>query len=62
MYNNKAACACSKCDDQDDEIIDTLAFVNFLLINFSNPDLSKFSPSKFMPYGNVKNYTGKLLL
>ena len=42
MYNNKVACACCKCDNQDDDIIDTLAFVNFLFINFSNPDLSKF--------------------
>ena len=30
---NKVACARSKHDDQDDNIVNTLAFMNFLLVN-----------------------------
>ena len=61
MYNNKAACACSKHDDHDDDKMNTLAFVNFLLVkifpilicqNFPNPNSSKnFHHQNFAPYG-----------
>ena len=44
----KAACASSKHDDQNDNLMNILAFVNFLLIKFF-PNLIRqyFPPSKF---------------
>ena len=36
---NKAACARIKHAYQDDDIMNTLAFVNFLLVKFPNPNL-----------------------
>ena len=46
---NKAACVHSKHDDQDDDKMNTLAFINILLIKiFSNPDSSKFCAVKIL--------------
>ena len=47
-YNNKAACANSKHDYHDDDKMNTLAFVNCLLVKiFSTLIRWNFSPSKF---------------
>ena len=44
MYNNnKRACACGKLDDDDDDKMNTLALINFLLAKIFPTDLSKFS-------------------
>ena len=48
----KAVCASSKHDDQNDNLMNTLAFVNFLLIKiFPTLICQYFPPSNFAPYG-----------
>ena len=45
---DKAACVYSKHDDQDDDEVNALTFINFCSSNFPNPDSSKISTIKIL--------------
>ena len=46
--NNEVMCACSKYDDQDDDIMNTSAFIKFLLVKiFPSLTRKNFQLSKF---------------